>query len=103
MATLLQKYEIRASENLRKRLTAAFTDAARDIRNEDPMTPNHANRLAWANTVLADANAAEAQAAMHQWRLTLNTAIADVGDAATDNDLTYVAVAEIIPAILASA
>lgn len=103
MATLLEQYELRFSETLRKRLTAAFTNAARDIMNEAVNTPNHANREAWARTVLTDANAAEFEARTHQWRLLLNASVAASGEAATDNDLTYVVVSEILPAIIASA
>jgi hypothetical protein len=103
MATLLEKYALRTSDTLRQRLTAAMTDAARDILNEDTNTPNHANRLAWAHTVLRDANAAEQEARAHQWRLLLNVTVAAAGEAATDGDITYVTVAEILPVIIASA
>jgi len=100
MSTLLQKYTLRTSEPLRQRLTAAFTDAARDIINEALNTPNYANRRAWAQWILADATSAEVFAGQHQWRLLLNATVAAAGEAVTDNDLQYVVVSEILPAVI---
>jgi len=98
--SLLAKYALRTSDNLRQRLTAAFTDAARDIRNEATNTPNYANRRVWALWILKDAATAEVFAGQHQWRLLLNPTIAAAGDATTDGDLVFVVVSEIIPAVI---
>ena len=103
MATLLEKHALRTSEPLRWRLTAAFTDAARDILNEDPGTINHGNRRAWAEGILRDAGSAEAFARQTQWRLLLNATVEAAGEAATDGDIVYVVVSEILPAVIAPA
>jgi hypothetical protein len=101
MATLAEKWSLRTSEALRTRLAQAMQDAAYAISNEDPATPDHVNRLAWASGVLANSSAAYGEARRVQWRLALNPTIAAAGEAATDGELEYVLIAEILPAILA--
>ena len=98
--SLLSEYELRSSVPLRQRLTSALTNAARDIMNESTSTANYDNRRVWAQWILRDAQSAEAFAGQHQWRLLLNSTIAAAGDAATDSDLTYVVLSEILPAVI---
>lgn len=43
-----------AESELRKRSVGGAIKAQADVRNEDPATPNHANRLIWADALVAD-------------------------------------------------
>lgn len=90
---------------LLNRTAQGLVKAARDIYNENPATPNHANRLAWANTITG-ANAALAiteQQAM-TWVIanpTISSNYADDGQAAiTDNDLLFVVSSEVLPRLI---
>ena len=48
MATYLELRGLFSHDNLRNKIEVACIVAAEAIRNEDPGTDNHANRLAWA-------------------------------------------------------
>lgn len=65
----------------------AALKAAADIRNEDPGTPNHANRLTWAVSVEQDPAAAARQM---RYRIMENATIQSNPTGATDNDVQFV-------------
>ena len=96
MATLLEQANVALSAGvMRPRVAAAIANAAEDIENEDPATPNHEARLAWAESMLAGgvwnadpATADETDKIM--WRVGLNPTIAAAGENATDNDIQFV-------------
>lgn len=87
--SLLETGIIAQSNLMRMRVAAALANAAEDIENEDPGTPNHETRLAWAETVLAGGAPDEADKIM--WRVGLNPTIAAAGEeGATDGDIQFV-------------
>lgn len=59
MSNYTSSYAIRYSiAQLQQQIEVAAVTAASQIQNEDPATPDHANRLAWANWALAHSSAA---------------------------------------------
>lgn len=89
MATLQQIDElVLGVPTLFQRFRAARIKAAWDIINENPATANHADRLVWANAIIADYETSDIQS---EYRLFLsNTTIQTSGIASTDNDIQYV-------------
>lgn len=85
-----------------ERSTAAMMKAARDILNEDPLTANHENRLAWA-TSINDVNAAKAEVLrVMVWiaaNPTISSAFANTGnlDSIDDNAILYTVNTEALP------
>lgn len=64
--------------------------AAWAIRNEDAGTTNHANRIVWANGILASKQGmVDAATEMFLYFLS-NATIQTNGDASTDNDIEFV-------------
>jgi hypothetical protein len=100
MATLLEKWAMRNSENLRTRLAQIMQDTAYNISNEATDTPNYAARRVWALAILGNKDAAYGEATRVQWRLGLNATVAAAGDASTDADLEFVFLAEILSTLL---
>jgi hypothetical protein len=72
---------------LRQRFIAARLKAAWDVRNEVGTTPNHANRRAWADSILADA---EARADREYLIFLSNPTIRANGAASPDGDIEFV-------------
>ena len=94
MATLLDIYNLLHSDgDLWKKTEAAAWKAATAIVYEDPGTANHAARLEWANTVLADA---AAWVVANKTKLLENATIQSAGHSSTDNDVEFV-VASLAP------
>lgn len=88
MATLLEIYNLRyQTVTLKQRMIAAIAQASYDVLNEDAGTPNHANRVIWAYTTLADA---QAMAERMMWGLISNATVAAAGDGSTDADIQFV-------------
>ncbi len=54
MATHTELFELYSDSALRNRVEIALILAAEAVRTEDPATPNHAARLAWARQVLSN-------------------------------------------------
>lgn len=54
MATYTELRNLFANTSLRNRLEVAIVVAAEAIRNEEPTTDNHANRLVWAASAFAN-------------------------------------------------
>lgn len=87
MATLLDLYDLRYNEAMKKRVTAAIAKAAQDVLAEDDQTANHTNRVIWANDALKDA---QLMTEKIMWRVLGNATIAANGEASTDNDIQFV-------------
>jgi len=80
------------SGTLRAKFIAACLKASYDIKNEDPGTANHANRLTWANAVLFGTVLQVEEKAMQHLRYAMasNATLQSVCEAATDNDVQYI-------------
>jgi len=87
LATYLELYALRYSDELKKRVTAAVAIAAQQVLAEDSGTANHANRVIWANEALTDA---QLMTEKIMWRVLGNATIAASGLASTDGDLQFV-------------
>lgn len=89
MATLMEiDGLVLGAPTLFQRFRAARLKAAWDITNEDPGTANHADRLTWANSIIAAYDSGNVQS---EYRLFLsNTTIQTSGIASTDNDIQFV-------------
>ena len=61
MALYLELYNLRNDSVLRGRVAMAVAIAAVGVQGESANTPNHAARLAWARTALADPDAEAAR------------------------------------------
>lgn len=72
---------------LYQRFLAARVEACWNVLNEDPGTTNHADRLAWSESILDDYE----DHAQREWtRFLSNTTIQTSGSASTDNDIQFV-------------
>lgn len=89
MATLMEiDGLVLGAPTLFQRFRAARLKAAWDIMNEDPGTTNHADRVTWANSIIADYESSDVQS---EYRLFLsNTTIQTSGISSTDNDIQFV-------------
>lgn len=88
--SLLSNYELYGDSYFMGRLAMGLVKTASDIMNEDESTTNHAERLVWANSVLAMTGPPIAEAQRVFNLIMLNVTIANAGKMATDNDLLYV-------------
>jgi hypothetical protein len=73
--------------NLKAKTEGACLKAAYDIINEDPVTANHTNRIAWARDVLLDF---QLEAGKMYLTVLSNVTIQINGNNSTDNDVQYV-------------
>lgn len=87
MALLDIYFAYKGTGRLLEKVAGACLKAAGDIRNEDPGTTNHSNRLIWGQAVESDAlsKAKEMMA-----RVIQNGTIAADPSHATDNDIQFV-------------
>jgi acetylglutamate synthase len=94
-ASLLSDARLRKDPLILERVTSALLVAAANIRDEDPQTANHAERLAWANSLTTDGDA-EAMARRFVVQVAANPTISAAYAAeldhedVTDNDLQFV-------------
>ena len=87
---LLDLYHLMNSDgDLWRKVEAAALNAAIAIRYEDPLTANHAARLAWADVILADP---KAWTVTNKAKVLENATIKAAGHSATDNDVEFVVV-----------
>lgn len=86
MATLASRHALALDPTFYKRVIQACVKSAVDVVNEDPITPNHANRTAYADLVLRDP---ERQGQSAAFVVVGNDVVADAGTAATDNDIIF--------------
>jgi hypothetical protein len=92
--SLQSKYDIRYTiANLRERAESAVMNDVANITNEDPGTPDHANRMAWAQWANTNSGVATTY---FMWPLGMNASIQASVDAdptglsVTDNDIQFV-------------
>lgn len=95
MSAYTSSYAIRYSiPSLQQKIEVATVHAAADITNEDPSTPDHANRLTWAHWVGSNSSVAWLP---FSWPVALNPIIqaaveADPsGQSVQDSDVQFVA------------
>lgn len=90
-ATLQELYTLAQGMNdLHARVAAACLKGAWGIYYEAPETANHAERLAWAKSILASKQGmVDAATAMFLFFLS-NATVQTLGEAVTDNDIEYV-------------
>jgi hypothetical protein len=90
MATLIQIYNARRSNELKARTESALLVASGDVQNEDPGITNHAERLAMANACLSNEAYLQECLNLTMYSVATNANIAADPDAATDNDIQFV-------------
>jgi hypothetical protein len=89
MATYTELYNLYASgSSLLARFEVACMVAAHNILNESAGTPNHANRVIWANAVLEDSKAMSNR--MLRRAISSNATLQAQGEAISDNDVQYI-------------
>ena len=85
---LLDLYYLMNSDgDLWRKVEAAAFKAATAIKYEDPLTANHAARLAWATAVNDDL---KAWTVANRTKVLENATVSAAGHAATDNDVQFV-------------
>lgn len=85
---LIEVFNLRASDVLRNRVTAACWKAAEDIRNEETSQANHAARLQWARMAFEDDG--NGVFTLKVFRAVLQNATVQVrGEEATDDDIQW--------------
>jgi hypothetical protein len=95
------RYQIPSVQN---QIEVAVVHAAADIQNEDPATPDHANRLAWANWANSNSSAAWNPFA---WPVGMNSTIQGSvaedpsGQSVKDSDVQFVC-NSILPSVIAA-
>ncbi len=97
MATLNETFALRNNAHLKNRISAALAAAAEDVMNEAAAVVGHAERFAWASSVLLLTGGPEREGSRAIWLVIQNTVIADNytanpsdGGATTDNDVQFV-------------
>ena len=87
----LDNYALLTSEgDLWRKARWAVFKAAVAIKNEDPLTENHANRLTWANQALKSPAALQEKEFELRLALLENATIQTNGHASTDGDVQFV-------------
>jgi hypothetical protein len=85
MSTLLDLYNLRyQSSSLKNRVTAALAVEAQHVLTEDAATPNHALRLVWAKSVLANT---QQEAEKFIWAVLGQTDMYDKKEGASDEEV----------------
>ena len=104
MSAYTSSYAIRYSiPSIQQQIEVAVITSAQDITNEDPSTPDHANRLAWATWANKNSSVAWNPFA---WPVAMNSTIqgsvqADPsGQSVKDSDVQFV-VNEVLPDVVA--
>src|ERR1700757_2959692 len=104
MSTYTDSYRLRYSiSSVQQQIEVAVIHDVEDIQNEDPSTPNHTNRLAWANWANKNSSVAWQPFA---WPVAMNSTIqaavqADPsGQSVADSDVQFV-VTSALPAVIA--
>lgn len=94
MSDYITSYAIRYSTPaLSQKTEVAVIHAAEDIHNEDPATPDHANRIRWANWVSKNSSVSWLA---FSWPVALNPTIAAAvqadpsGQTVNDSDVQFV-------------
>ena len=94
-ADLASDYALISNAPFKQRVTMAVLKAARDVKAESSGTTNHAERLAWANSLI-DLGVADAMAGRFLVNVVANSTISSAFGAeqdqtdVTDNDIQFV-------------
>lgn len=84
---LQDTYKLRYNDaDFKGRLTAAVAVFAQSLVSEDPATPNHSNRLNFAQTLLSPGNT-EAYVESSYWAVIANPAVQAAGTTSSDADI----------------
>jgi hypothetical protein len=93
--TYIEIFQLQYEEaEFQQRTQVAIEHAAYDVINEDVATPNHANRLIWAQTTL---NNPRRMMELEMALVVQNSTIQAGGNNSTDNDIQFVVNALIDP------
>jgi hypothetical protein len=87
--SLISDFQLISNSDFKGRVAIAILRAANDIRGESPTTPNHVERLQWAESISSYSDA-DAQAGRFLPNVIANPTISAAGTNATDNDLIFV-------------
>lgn len=91
MTTLESLAQLRyRSASLPARVEAAMATAAFNIYHEDTSTPNHSDRVKWAQKALVNPSVLSQQRERLMWLVVLNPTIAADGEGCSDSDLQFV-------------
>lgn len=94
MATYAELYALLNDVGVQNRVKFAFLLVARNLRSEDPATPNHANRVIFANRVFA--GGLQKVTLPHQMMEVLTSpSVVINGAASTDGDIFSAATAAV--------
>jgi hypothetical protein len=103
MTAFTTSYSIRYSiPSIQQQIEVSTVHSAKDIQGEDPATPDHANRLAWAEWVVKNSSAAWLP---FSWPVALNPSIISTVEAdptglsVGDSDVQFV-VNAYLPAVI---
>lgn len=86
MPTYLELYDLRFSDEMKKRIAVAIAIAAQNILAEDGQTTNHANRVIWAKEALRDA---QLMTEKIMWQILANPTVATKGLSSNDDELQF--------------
>lgn len=86
--SLATDFQLISNLDFKGRVTIAILRAATAIKNEDPSTPLHAQRLVWA-LALNSFQTADAMAGQFLPNVIANPTISAAGPAATDGDIEF--------------
>jgi hypothetical protein len=89
-------YDLTVDVSMRQRTQVACVLVAQDIANEDPVTPDHSNRLRWAKYTMAWPIAVMENAI---WYVCINPTILAAGINCADDDIKFVIVS-ILPILI---
>lgn len=87
--SLLSDFQLIFDTDFKGRVAIAVLRAANDIRAEAGSTPNHTERLQWANSIVSYATA-DQQAGQFLPNIIANPTISAAGVIAVDNDIIFV-------------
>lgn len=94
MATLVELYNLWKADGgaLTARFIGACLVAAHQISGEDPGTPNHVNRVLWANAILSGVEATVTAKATEilRYAIASNATLQSQGAGVTDNDVQFI-------------
>jgi hypothetical protein len=95
----LQRAALRDDVDFQRRAAEAIVDVALAIKDEATITPNYANRRAWALGVLADPGGGRSAAAQAYHALFADANVTSLGAAVTDAQLFDAVVAQVLPSL----
>lgn len=102
MATYQDLFVLRTEGSLIGRAVIAVERAAAQVINEDPLTPNHATRIAWAIKVIGPNAMSQMYATIVlRWAVAENQTLQDQGTAIDDASVQFI-VNSYLPRVVAA-